>query len=182
MLKTTEGHLLKTVLFDQLESSDLHVDACYEGGRVGNAGDDPLPRLLRVDSQGGFRKRGKVAGKLDMLVLTSSMNDPDWPDSLDRETGIFTYYGDNKKPGRELHETGRHGNLILQRIFTGARSGPGGSTSSDAPHTLIGAWSTSAGWGTAPIAICHVSHRHQSRFLDSRISGQSCHGVASGNN
>jgi hypothetical protein len=114
---------LKTVPFDELQSSDLHVDACYEGGRFGNAGDDPLPRLLRVDSQGGFRKRGKVAGKLDMLVLTSSMNDPDWPDFLDRETGIFTYYGDNKKPGRELHETGRHGNLILQRIFTGARSG-----------------------------------------------------------
>jgi hypothetical protein len=113
---------MKTVPFDQLQYSELHVDACYEGGRSGNAGDDPLPRLLRVDSQGGFRKRGKVLGKLDMLVLTSSMNDPDWPDSLDRETGVFTYYGDNKKPGRELHETGRHGNLILQRIFASARS------------------------------------------------------------
>ena len=58
-----------------------------------------------------------------MLVLTSSMDDPDWPDSLDRETGIFTYYGDNKKPGRELHDTGRYGNLMLQRIFAAARSG-----------------------------------------------------------
>ena len=58
-----------------------------------------------------------------MLVLTSSMNDPDWPDALDRETGVFTYYGDNKKPGRELHDTGRDGNLILQKIFAAARSG-----------------------------------------------------------
>lgn len=58
-----------------------------------------------------------------MLVLTSSMDDPDWPDALDRETGIFTYYGDNKKPGRELHETGRHGNLILRNIFSSSRSG-----------------------------------------------------------
>jgi hypothetical protein len=87
-------------------------------------GDDPLPRLLRVDNLGGFRYRGKVAGKLHMLVLTSSMADPDWPDSLDRETGVFTYYGDNKKPGRELHDTGRDGNLILQKIFEAARSGP----------------------------------------------------------
>ena len=58
-----------------------------------------------------------------MLVLTSSMNDPDWPDALDRETGVFTYYGDNKKPGRELHDTGRDGNLILQKIFAATRSG-----------------------------------------------------------
>jgi len=108
---------LKIVPFDELRTSDLYVDACYQGRRVGNAGDDPLPRLLRVDSQGGFRKRGKVAGKLEVLVLTSSMNDPDWPDALDRETGVFTYYGDNKKPGRELHETGRHGNLILQAFL-----------------------------------------------------------------
>jgi Restriction endonuclease AspBHI N-terminal len=52
------------------------------------------------------------------------MADPDWPDSLDRETGVFTYYGDNKKPGRELHDTGRDGNLILQKIFEAARGGP----------------------------------------------------------
>lgn len=111
------------VTFDQLQSADLHVDARYQGGRFGNASDDPLPRLLNVDSQGGFRRRGKANGKLEMLVLVSSMNDPDWPDSLDPETGVFTYFGDNKKPGRELHETGRFGNLILQRIFTLARSG-----------------------------------------------------------
>lgn len=114
---------MKIIAFDQLGTSDLHVDALYEGGRRGNAGDDPLPRLLRVDSQGGFRYRGKVAGKLQLLVLTSSMNDPDWPDAIDRETGVFTYYGDNKKPGRELHDTGRDGNLILQKIFAAARSG-----------------------------------------------------------
>ena len=96
---------MRTTLFGQLATSDLFVDAKYEGGRFGNAADDPLPSLLRVDSQGGFRYRGKVAGKLHILVLTSSLADPDWPDSIDRETGVFTYYGDNKKPGRELHDT-----------------------------------------------------------------------------
>jgi hypothetical protein len=118
------GNTVRTVAFDQLVASDLYVDAVYEGGRRGNMGDDPLPRLLRVDNLGGFRYRGKVAGRLHMLVLTSSsMADPDWPDSLDHETGVFTYYGDNKKPGRELHDTGRDGNLILQKIFEAARGG-----------------------------------------------------------
>jgi hypothetical protein len=122
---TITGHdrMLNTVPYDQLKTTDLYVDAHYMGRRNGNAGDDPLPALLSVDSQGGFRKRGKVQGQLTMLVLTSSMDDPDWPDALDRERGVFTYYGDNKKPGRELHDTGRQGNAILRKIFAAARSG-----------------------------------------------------------
>jgi hypothetical protein len=126
---------VRTIPFDQLATSDLYVDALYEGGRRGNAGDDPLPRLLRMDSQGGFRKRGKVAGKLHMLVLTSSMADPDWPDALDREIGVFTYYGDNKRPGQELHKTGRDGNLILQKIFEAARGGA--DSRREAPPTFV---------------------------------------------
>ncbi len=118
--------MLKTIPFDLLKTTDLHVDAHYTGRRNRNAGDDPLPALLTVDSQGGFRKRGKVKGQLTMLVLTSSMDDPDWPDSLDRETGIFTYFGDNKEPGRELHETGKQGNLILRKIFAAARADAAG--------------------------------------------------------
>ena len=101
--------IVRTILFDHLATSDLYVDAVYQGGRRGNAGDEPLPRLMRVDSHGGFRKRGEVAGRLHLLVLTSSLADPDWPDSLDRETGVFTYYGDNKLVslgmGRESRQT-----------------------------------------------------------------------------
>jgi hypothetical protein len=126
---------MRTVPSEQLTTSDLYVDAVYQGGRRGNMGDDPLPRLVRVDNLGGFRYRGKVAGKLHMLVLTSSMSDPDWPDALDRETGVFTYYGDNKKPGQELHKTGRDGNLILQKIFNAARSGADGRR--EVPPTFI---------------------------------------------
>lgn len=117
---------MKVVPVDELLVADLFVDACYQGLRLGNAADDPLPKLMRVDSQGGFRYRGKVPGQLEMLVLRTSMNDPDWPDALDPETGIFTYYGDNKKPGRDLHDTGRDGNLILKTIFEHSRSGTEG--------------------------------------------------------
>lgn len=121
-----ESTFMKEISTGALSAADLIVDAVYQGGRKGNAGDDPLPKLMRVDSQGGFRYRGKVSGKLGMLVLTTSMNDPDWPDTLDTETGLFTYYGDNKKPGRDLHDTGRDGNIILRTIFEDSRSGEAG--------------------------------------------------------
>ncbi len=112
---------MTVVAFDDLWTCDLHIDGIYRGGRQGNAGDDPLGRLLRVSNSGGFRYRGNVDG-LEVLALTTTLSDPDWPDSLDRETGVFTYFGDNKKPGRELHDTPRRGNAVLARIFDDAHS------------------------------------------------------------
>jgi hypothetical protein len=103
-------------LKSQLQSADLLVDAVYRGGRNGSASDDPLPHLVGVSNQGGFRYIGtKEAPKLAVLTLTTK--ERDWPDSLDRETGIFTYYGDNRKPGHELHSTPRFGNLLLRDMF-----------------------------------------------------------------
>ena len=89
---------------------------------MGNAGDDPLPLLVQVSNSGGFRYRGRLDA-LQLLVLTTSRKDPDWPDTLDRETGVFTYFGDNKRPGRELHDTPRKGNALLRRVFDLAHSG-----------------------------------------------------------
>ena len=107
--------------FSDARFTDLRVDAVYQGGRMGNAGDDPLPFPLNVSNSGGFRYRGQVDA-LELVVLTSSRKDPDWPDTLDRETGVYTYFGDNKSPGRGLHETPRKGNELLQRIFDLAHS------------------------------------------------------------
>jgi hypothetical protein len=108
-----------TVSFADLSSSSLFVDAKYEGGRSGNAGDDPLHRLLGVSIGGGFRILG-TRDEPRLIVLTSSMADPDWPDELDPETGIFTYFGDNKEPGRELHRSKRWGNELLRYCFDAA--------------------------------------------------------------
>lgn len=108
---------------NELSCSDLHVDAVYQGGRRGNTLDDPFPALLRTGNQGGFRYRGDLARDLGLVLLTSSQTDPDWPDTLDRETGVFTYYGDNKKPGRALHDTPGRGNLLLRRLFDDAQGG-----------------------------------------------------------
>lgn len=117
----------QVVPFSELEQTDLHVDAVYQSGRRGNASDEPLPRLISVSNSGGFRYRGNLE-TLDMVALTSSLKDPDWPDVLDPETGIFTYFGDNKKPGRPLHETPRNGNELLRRIYADAHAGPEGRT------------------------------------------------------
>lgn len=107
--------------FDELSTADLHIDAVYQGGRSGNAGDDPFPKLLGVSNQGGFRYLGTLHS-LQLVLLTSSMSDPDWPDQIDLDTGLFTYYGDNKTPGRALHETPRRGNELLQHVFELAHS------------------------------------------------------------
>lgn len=107
----------------ELATADLVVDAVYEGRRGGNAGDDPLPRLIGVSNQGGFRYLGSLAAPT-LIVLTSSFNDPDWPDYVDRQTGIVTYFGDNKHPGRLLHETPRNGNVLLRNMFSAIHANP----------------------------------------------------------
>lgn len=100
---------------------DLIVDRIYKGSRYGNAADDPLPSLVGVSGGGGFRYLGDRTAleRLNLITLKSNFNDPDWPDHLDRRTGIFTYYGDNKKPGKQLLDTPRGGNLILTHLFSG---------------------------------------------------------------
>jgi hypothetical protein len=113
------------VPFPELGAAPLRVDAIYRGRRNGNAGDDPLGPLMRVSNSGGFRYRGSI-DSLELVVLTSTLSEPDWPDALDRETGIFTYYGDNRRPGRALHETPRRGNALLARIFEDAHGGAEG--------------------------------------------------------
>lgn len=104
---------------EQLQKAPLVIDAVYNGTRAKNAGDDPLGPLLGVSNSGGFRTLGKLDA-LKLVVLTSSGSDPDWPDSIDLETGVLTYYGDNKRPGRELHDTPRWGNQILRDVFAQA--------------------------------------------------------------
>lgn len=110
------------VPFDQVTNADLHIDATY--GSLGSliAG-DPLQAMFACGNQGGFRqKRNSVTRRLNLVVLYSSLADPDWPDRLDEQEGVFVYYGDNKRPG-DLHSTKRNGNLILARETFGPLMG-----------------------------------------------------------
>lgn len=113
---------MRTINFNELSTSSLVVDAVYEGGSNGNAGDDPISKLLKgTGNQGGFRVSGSF-GSWKWIVLYTSGEDSDWPDTLDTLTGEFVYYGDNKTAGHELHETTQGGNKVLREIFAKAHS------------------------------------------------------------
>jgi Restriction endonuclease AspBHI N-terminal/Restriction endonuclease len=115
------------VKFDDLADADLLLERVYRGGVAGNVGDDPLARLLPVGNQGGFRTCGRVTrDTVKLAVLYTTGAEPDWPDALDVYTGVFTYFGDNRSPGRELHDTQRKGNLLLSRVFERAHLGAEG--------------------------------------------------------
>ncbi|GBR12829.1 MULTISPECIES: restriction endonuclease [Acetobacteraceae] len=111
--------------FADLTSCDLVIDATYESNRtVKNVAGEPLAPLTGTGNQGGFRYCGpNKAPKL--VVLYSTLAEPNWPDALDEENGVFVYYGDNRKPGYELHDrkAGRGGNQILRQSFELAHAG-----------------------------------------------------------
>src|SRR5260370_868219 len=120
---------MSRIPFSRLETADLVVDAIYEGGSANNFGADPFPALLGLSNQGGFRFLGSRDRSLRLVCLITNMDDSDWPDEVDLELGIFTYFGDNKEPGRELHRTGRGGNKILKNLFDGVHAGAEGRRS-----------------------------------------------------
>lgn len=80
--------------------------------------------MLRVGNSGGFRWRGTLE-RVEVLVLYTSGAEPDWPDRLDLGDGTFTYYGDNRSPGKELHDTSKRGNRLLRQMFEQSLSAEG---------------------------------------------------------
>lgn len=116
------------VEFSKLATADLVVDATYESDRFKQTvGAEPLAPLTGTGNQGGFRFSGSTASP-DLVVLYTTMAEPDWPDSIDEENGLFYYYGDNRRPGFELHDrkSGRGGNQILRNVFAAIHDGGAG--------------------------------------------------------
>jgi len=111
--------------FGDLPRADLVVDGLYKGGPTKNVASDPLARLLPCGNQGGIRAhRRRSDGRWAFCVLFSSFADPDWPDTLDVETGQLVYFGDNKSPGHALHETPRRGNQLLRDAYAALHARP----------------------------------------------------------
>jgi len=105
---------MKIFANNKLDTCNLVVDAVYEG--TDSIKEEPINKLMSVGNQGGFRKKGNWENP-NLVVLCSTLEDIDWPDQIDVNTGIFTYYGDNKKPGYGIHQTPLRGNSILSRAF-----------------------------------------------------------------
>ncbi|MDA1008868.1 MAG: hypothetical protein O2800_07720, partial [Planctomycetota bacterium] len=109
--------------FAELPTAPLIVDAVYLRGSAIGKGADTIAKLLPgAGNSGGFRGIGGLKfGTCKALALVSTGDERDWPDRLDSETGIFTYYGDNRKPGHLLNKTPRGGNLLLEEMFDACR-------------------------------------------------------------
>lgn len=109
--------MTKVIPFNEISIADLLVDAVYESSVDGRLSGEPISKLLPGSgNMGGFRVSGRGEQK-NWVVLFTTGEDRDWPDTLDLSTGRFVYYGDNKTPGHELHDTRAGGNRVLRHAF-----------------------------------------------------------------
>ena len=108
--------------------SELRVDMVYRNTNNWQNPVDEFNRFFRFsDSRGinntsGFRPKSKKEGptaapSCAFCVLVSNFGEHEWPDKLDPYTGVFTYYGDNRKPGRAISDTSVGGNRLLEKVF-----------------------------------------------------------------
>lgn len=110
--------MTRIVPFVDLANADLIVDAVYESSSGGQLSGEPISKLLPGSgNMGGFRVSGRGDRK-NWVVLFTTGEDRDWPDTLDINTGKFTYFGDSKTPGHELHDTSAGGNKLLRTAFS----------------------------------------------------------------
>ena len=98
--------------FNELNKSDLVKDCICKGGDVNNLSSEPISKIFPVGNQSGIRFAG-TSEQPSLVVLYSTFSDIDWPDLINGD--LLTYYGDNKEPGREIHET--PGNKLFRGIF-----------------------------------------------------------------
>lgn len=109
---------MQRINYQDLQTTDLLVDAVYESNGATNLSGDVLSKLMGVGAMGGIRKRQTDDKKrLAYVVLESTNKHADWLDYVDYESGIIQYYGDNREPGRSIHDTGQGGNIVLRDVF-----------------------------------------------------------------
>lgn len=117
-----------SIKFDDVEKhvcNKLIIDCVYENRKPNiDYSCRVLPKLMKVQNAGGFRAIGQYKKSFDIkyVVLYSTNEDIYWQDLLDEELGLYVYYGDNQKAGRDLHDTKLGGNLILKQTFDLATS------------------------------------------------------------
>ncbi len=110
--------MVERVKFEKLndKKTKLIIDKVYEHGKPWSLSNDALSKLMRVKNVGGFRTKTG----LKYVVLYSTNSDIYWRDELDTELGLYIYYGDNKKPGVDIHSP--YGNRVLRDVFEYAES------------------------------------------------------------
>ncbi len=75
-----------------------------------------------INNTSGFKPKSMTGRSTNITdcgfcLLVTNFGETEWPDSLDSETGLFTYYGDNRKPGKPINQTTIGGNRLLESVF-----------------------------------------------------------------
>ena len=113
-----------SITHEDFARADLVPGAIYraKSSAIGK-GNEVISQLLPgISNSGGFRVRAGAEHPA-VCVLYSTGSEGDWPDHFDEASGLFTYFGDNRKPGKDIHSTSRGGNRLLQRWFGDCASG-----------------------------------------------------------
>lgn len=112
----------------------LRVDTSYRNTGNYKHPEDVFNRMFKgfvdgkgIQNAGGFRYKSKLTGLTSLenaafVLLATNLNEAEWPDRLDIEQGVFTYYGDNRLPGNEIHQTRIGGNRLLREVFSNLHS------------------------------------------------------------
>ena len=111
---------VKKISYKDVGTSDLFVDAIYCSPRPSKGGysDDVLTVMLHnCRNTGGFRIPHRKDRTIPYIGLHLCDAEPSWPDHFDVETGVLTYYGDNRKGGNEVEKTSVGGNKLLHEMF-----------------------------------------------------------------
>ena len=103
-------------------NNDFIAGTIYESADSVNIKGEVISKLLNVGNAGGFRRlRQKIDGKptphLAYVCLFSTGQEPEWHDYFEENTGKYTYFGDNRKPGNDILNTKQKGNIFLEKIF-----------------------------------------------------------------
>lgn len=101
----------------------FQIDAvyCADPEKSQTLAGEVLSKLFCVGNAGGFRIRGPQDNP-EYIVIYTSGDDIYWRDEVDNTLGVLLYYGDNRTPGKDLHDTKKGGNRILRNIFNLAAS------------------------------------------------------------
>jgi hypothetical protein len=111
----------------------LRVDASLRNTNNPNNPVDVFNRFFRfgdgrgINNTSGFRAKSKAGQSTDIencafCLLVTTFGEAEWPDSLNYETGLFTYFGD-KRTGGDLHDTTVGGNRFLRSAFNKLHTG-----------------------------------------------------------
>ena len=107
--------------------NELRIDLSLRNTNNPNNPNDVFNRFFRfsdgrgINNTSGFRAKSKADQTTDIencafCLLVTTFGEAEWPDSLDYESGVFTYFGDKRTEG-DLHKTTVGGNRLLRNIF-----------------------------------------------------------------